>query len=211
MSLSKEGLSPPVLKFVLVGESGTGKSSLLLRFVEDSFSASFIATIGIDFKVKQVVLSGKKVKIQVWDTAGQERFKTITKAYYRGAEAIILVYDTTDKHSFNKLENWIGDIEGGITHDPIRILVGNKCDMAEMRQIQKEEGEQFASLQNFYFFETSSLTGENVETMFMWIAQEVFKKKTQKDEPTEGTIPKGTIHLEYPKEEVKENKKKDCC
>lgn len=197
---------PPIIKFVLVGESGAGKSCLLLRFVEDTFSASFIATIGIDFKVKQIVLSGKKVKIQVWDTAGQERFKTITKAYYRGAEAIILVYDTTDKHSFNKLENWIGDIENGIQYDPLRILVGNKCDMTELRQISKEEGEQFASTRGFHFFETSSLTGENVDTMFMWIAQEVYRKKTGE------VVPQGVVRLmEPPPEDQTVKKKKDCC
>ncbi len=94
-------LTIPQIKLLLIGDSGVGKSCCLLRFSEDSFTPSFITTIGIDFKIRTIDLDGKRVKLQIWDTAGQERFRTITTAYYRGAMGILLVYDVTDRKSFN--------------------------------------------------------------------------------------------------------------
>eukprot|EP00882_Tetradesmus_deserticola_P014232 GHRQ01015128.1.p1 GENE.GHRQ01015128.1~~GHRQ01015128.1.p1 ORF type:complete len:174 (+),score=46.42 GHRQ01015128.1:332-853(+) len=100
-----------LIKLLLIGDSGVGKSCLLLRFSEDSFTPSFITTIGIDFKIKKIFLDNKWVKLQIWDTAGQERFRTITSAYYRGAMGILLVYDVTDEASFNNIRNWMRNIE----------------------------------------------------------------------------------------------------
>lgn len=198
------------LKFVVVGRSGAGKSCLLLRFVDNVFNASFATTIGIDFKIKTLELpsSGKnknKVKIQIWDTGGQERFGTITKAYYRSAEAVILVYDITDKQSFNELGRWVDEIDMHTRNDPIRILVGNKCDMTELRQTSKEEGQQFAEPRGFQFFETSSLTGENVHEMFLNVAQQVYEIKKRGESVKE--IPTEIINLTEPPEV----KKKECC
>ena len=200
----------PVLKFVLVGESGVGKSSLLLRFVDDVFSASFIATIGIDFKIKTVTLKTqagveKQVKIQVWDTAGQERFRTITSAFYNGAEAIIIVYDVTDKQSFNRLEHWMEEIDKRVRLDPVRIVVGNKCDRAQERKVGEMEGKEYAHKRGYEFWETSSLTGKNVHELFMRAAQKVFEQKS-------GEIPQ-VLKLEETKggEEQEVVKKKDCC
>lgn len=187
-----EGLEHAPLKFVLIGESGVGKSSLLRRFVDDTFSASFIATIGIDFKVKTVTLSQNdqkfKVKVQVWDTAGQERFRTITNAYYRGAEAVVLVYDVTDKHSFNKLSYWMDEVTEHTTNrNPIKVVVGNKTDDVDKRQITKEEGKEFVEKKGYLFFEASSLSGDNVNDSFMEIAQRVFKQREHKV-PFEETV-----------------------
>ena len=100
-----------IIKLLVIGDSGVGKTSLLLRFSEDSFTTSFISTIGIDFKIKKVMIDEKCCKLQIWDTAGQERFRTITKAYYRGSMGIMLVYDTTDEKSFNNVRNWMKNIE----------------------------------------------------------------------------------------------------
>jgi Ras-related protein Rab-8A len=113
----------------MIGDSGVGKSCLLLRFSDDSFTTSFITTIGIDFKIKTIELDGKRIKLQIWDTAGQERFRTITTAYYRGAMGILLVYDITDEHSFMNINNWMQNIEQHASDTVNKILIGNKCDM----------------------------------------------------------------------------------
>lgn len=102
-----------LIKLLLIGDSGVGKSCCLLRFSEDSFTPSFITTIGIDFKIRTIELDGKRVKLQIWDTAGQERFRTITTAYYRGAMGILLVYDVTDEKSFNSVYLFFGRICDG--------------------------------------------------------------------------------------------------
>ncbi|TMW96483.1 hypothetical protein EJD97_007281 [Solanum chilense] len=123
-----------LIKLLLIGDSGVGKSCLLLRFSDGSFTTSFIITIGIDFKIKTVELDGKRIKLQIWDTAGQERFRTITTAYYRGAMGILLVYDVTDESSFNNIRNWIRNIEQHASDNVNKILVGNKADMDESKR-----------------------------------------------------------------------------
>lgn len=118
-----------LVKLLLIGDSGVGKSCLLLRFSDDSFTTSFITTIGIDFKIRTIELDGKRVKLQIWDTAGQERFRTITTAYYRGAMGILLVYDVTDKATFENIRNWIKNIELHASNNVNKMLIGNKADM----------------------------------------------------------------------------------
>lgn len=110
-----------------------GKSCLLLRFCDDSFTPSFITTIGIDFKIRTINLDGKRIKLQIWDTAGQERFRTITNAYYRGAMGILVVFDVTDERSFNNVRNWIRNTEQFASEGVNKILIGNKCDMVDKR------------------------------------------------------------------------------
>lgn len=124
-----------LIKLLLIGDSGVGKSCLLLRFSDDSFTTSFITTIGIDFKIRTIELDGKRIKLQIWDTAGQERFRTITTAYYRGAMGILLVYDVTDESSFNNIRNWIRNIEQHASDNVNKILVGNKADMDESKRV----------------------------------------------------------------------------
>ena len=122
------------LKILIIGESGVGKSSLLLRFTDDQFDAEISATIGVDFKVKVITIDGNKVKLAIWDTAGQERFRTLTPSYYRGGQGAILVYDVTNRESFQKIEDWLNELETYTTnHDMIKMLVGNKCDMEAER------------------------------------------------------------------------------
>ena len=108
-------------KLLMIGDSGVGKSCLILRFSDDQFTSSFITTIGIDFKIKTVEILGKRIRLQLWDTAGQERFRTITNAYYRGADGILLVYDVTDDHSFMNIRNWMGDIDKYTNNDKLQI------------------------------------------------------------------------------------------
>ena len=117
-----------LFKLLLIGDSGTGKSSLIMRFADDSFNASFISTIGVDFKIKTFNVDGSKIKMQIWDTAGQERFRTIVSSYYRGAHGIIVVYDVTDRQSFCKIQHWLKEIENYGTDSVCKLIVGNKCD-----------------------------------------------------------------------------------
>lgn len=155
-----------ILKLLLVGDSGVGKSCLLLRFVEDKFNPSFITTIGIDFKIRTIEIDGKRIKLQVWDTAGQERFRTITTAYYRGATGIILVYDVTDERTFDNIRNWSQTVHNHANDDTQLILVGNKKDEVDLRTVSFEQGENLARELGIPFLEASAKTNDNVEELF---------------------------------------------
>ncbi|KAJ4747098.1 hypothetical protein LUZ62_052470 [Rhynchospora pubera] len=181
-----------LIKLLLIGDSGVGKSCLLLRFSDDTFTTSFITTIGIDFKIRTVELDGKRVKLQIWDTAGQERFRTITTAYYRGAMGILLVYDVTDESSFNNIRNWIKNIEQHASNNVNKILVGNKADMDESkRAVPTSRGQQLADEYGIKFFETSAKTNLNVEQVFFTIARDIKQRITSESEnpkPAEATL-----------------------
>ncbi|KAH7297212.1 hypothetical protein KP509_26G059100 [Ceratopteris richardii] len=171
-----------LIKLLLIGDSGVGKSCLLLRFAEDSFTTSFITTIGIDFKIKTIELDGKRVKLQIWDTAGQERFRTITTAYYRGAMGILLVYDVTDKATFDNVRNWIKNIEQHAAENVNRVLIGNKADMdPSKRAVTTAEGQALADEFGLKFFETSAKTNLNVENAFYTIARDIRKRLVEND------------------------------
>lgn len=165
-----------LIKLLLIGDSGVGKSCLLLRFSDDSFTASFITTIGIDFKIRTIELDGKRIKLQIWDTAGQERFRTITSAYYRGAMGILLCYDVTDEASFMNVRNWMKNIEQHASKNVNKILLGNKCDIVEKKVVTTEQGQQLADEYNIKFFETSAKNNINVEEAFLTIAQDIKKR-----------------------------------
>ncbi|XP_064416718.1 ras-related protein Rab-13 [Latimeria chalumnae] len=169
-----------LFKLLLIGDSGVGKTCLIIRFAEDNFNSTYISTIGIDFKIKTVEIDGKKIKLQVWDTAGQERFKTITTAYYRGAMGIILVYDITDEKSFENIQNWMKSIKENASAGVERMLLGNKCDMDSKRKVQKDQAEKLAKEHNIRFFETSAKSSVNVEESFNALAQDILKKMNKK-------------------------------
>nr|AAM64619.1 putative Ras-like GTP-binding protein [Arabidopsis thaliana] len=175
-----------LIKLLLIGDSGVGKSCLLLRFSDDTFTTSFITTIGIDFKIRTVELDGKRIKLQIWDTAGQERFRTITTAYYRGAMGILLVYDVTDESSFNNIRNWMKNIEQHASDNFNKILVGNKADMDESkRAVPTAKGQALADEYGIKFFETSAKTNLNVENVFMSIAKDIKQRLTETDTKAE--------------------------
>ncbi|KAJ1509200.1 GTP-binding protein [Coelomomyces lativittatus] len=165
-----------LIKLLLIGDSGVGKSCLLLRFSDDSFTPSFITTIGIDFKIRTIELDGKRIKLQIWDTAGQERFRTITTAYYRGAMGILLVYDVTDERSFNNIRNWMRNIKENASEDVKTILVGNKCDVLDKKVITKERGQELANGYNIKFIETSAKSNIGVEEAFISLGREIKKR-----------------------------------
>ena len=163
-----------LFKILIIGESGVGKTCLLLRFTEDSFTTTFLTTIGIDFKIKIINLENKLIKLQIWDTAGQERFRTITKTYYKGAHGIILTYDVTDQDSFKNIRNWIKQIEANAQGNVKRVLVGNKCDKPD-RVVTEEEGKKLADDYSMSFFETSAKTNKNVTEVFYHLTKEILK------------------------------------
>jgi small GTP-binding protein len=165
-----------LVKLLIIGESAVGKSCLLLRFAEDSFSETFLSTIGIDFKVRPVEIDGQKVKLQIWDTAGQEQFRTITKAYYRGAHGIMLVFDVTKRETFEQTRQWMASIRENVTDEVATILIGNKSDMPD-RIISREEGEGMAKEFGVEYFETSAKSGEGVESTFIHLATGIMKNK----------------------------------
>lgn len=165
-----------LFKLLLIGDSGVGKSCLLLRFADDCFTENYINTIGVDFKIKTVDLEGKTVKLQIWDTAGQERFRTITTTYYRGAHGIMIVYDCTDKASFNNVKYWLGEIDKYATDCVQKIIVGNKTDMVAKKVIAYDEGKDLADSLGVQFMETSAKLAHNVEQAFMAMANDIQRK-----------------------------------
>lgn len=163
------------LKILIIGESGVGKSSLLLRFTDDTFDPEQAATIGVDFKVKNLTVDGNKTKLAIWDTAGQERFRTLTPSYYRGAQGVILVYDVCSKSSFSKLDAWLNELETFSTkHDLIKMLVGNKIDQAK-REVSKEDGLKFARKHQMLFIEASAKTKEGVQCAFEELVEKIIQ------------------------------------
>lgn len=165
-----------LFKLLLIGDSGVGKSCLLLRFADDTYTESYISTIGVDFKIRTVQLDGHTAKLQIWDTAGQERFRTLTPSYYRGGQGAILVYDVTNRDSFQKVEDWLNELETYTTnHDMIKMLVGNKCDKEDERQVSKEEGMKCARKHQMMFIEASAKTKEGVQCAFEELVEKVIQ------------------------------------
>ncbi|KZO99732.1 ras-domain-containing protein [Calocera viscosa TUFC12733] len=162
-----------LIKLLLIGDSGVGKSCLLLRFCDDAWTPSFITTIGIDFKIRTIELDGKRIKLQIWDTAGQERFRTITVAYYRGAMGILLVYDVTDERSFNNIRTWYSNVEQHASEGVNKILIGNKCDWDDKRAVSVQQGEELANELGVRFLETSAKQNINVEEAFFSLARDI--------------------------------------
>jgi Ras-related protein Rab-8A len=161
------------MKLLMIGDSGVGKTCLLLRYANDSFSPTFITTIGIDFKIKNIDIDGKRVKLQIWDTAGQERFRTITTSYFRGAQGILLLYDVTDRRSFESIRNWVSQIQQHADVNVNKILVGNKCDMLDEKVVSTEEGQKLAREFGMDFFECSAKNNINVEPAFVGLGRAI--------------------------------------
>ncbi|NXC72727.1 RAB8A protein, partial [Anhinga anhinga] len=182
-------------KLLLIGDSGVGKTIYIYIFSEDAFNATFISTIGIDFKIRTIELDGKRIKLQIWDTAGQERFRTITTAYYnpaRGRRAfagIMLVYDITNEKSFENIRNWVRNIEEHASPDVEKMILGNKCDANDKRQVSREQGEKLAASFGIKFMETSAKANINIEDAFFTLARDI---KAKMDKKLEGNSPQGS-------------------
>uniref|UniRef100_A0A8C6ZQV0 small monomeric GTPase n=1 Tax=Nothoprocta perdicaria TaxID=30464 RepID=A0A8C6ZQV0_NOTPE len=192
----------PALQVMLVGDSGVGKTCLLVRFKDGAFLAgSFISTVGIDFRAASLV-SHLSAPLQIWDTAGQERFRSVTHAYYRDAHALLLLYDVTNKASFDNIQAWLTEIHEYAQQDVVLMLLGNKVDSTQDRVVKREDGEKLAKEYGVPFMETSAKSGLNVELAFTAIAKEL-KHRSMKL-PNE---PKFKLH-DYVKKEVRGS---GCC
>ncbi|GAB0092940.1 ras-related protein Rab-4B [Sergentomyia squamirostris] len=165
-----------LFKFLIIGSAGIGKSCLLHHFIESKFKDDSSHTIGVEFGSRIVNVGGKSVKLQIWDTAGQERFRSVTRSYYRGAAGALLVYDTTSRESFNALSNWLNDARTLASPNIVILLVGNKKDLEEEREVTFLEASTFAQENELIFLETSAKTGENVEEAFLKCSKTILAK-----------------------------------
>ncbi|XP_030378646.1 ras-related protein Rab-35 [Scaptodrosophila lebanonensis] len=191
-----------LFKLLIIGDSGVGKSSLLIRYSDDTFSGSYITTIGVDFKIRTVVIDGLRVKLQIWDTAGQERFRTITSTYYRGTHGVIIVYDVTNGDSFANVRRWLEEIQNNC--DVVnKVLVGNKNDDPDRKVVITEDAQRFARQMDIELYETSAKDNINVEEMFLSITRQVLNHKLR---TASNEQQKDTINLKHPK-----NKRKNKC
>lgn len=191
-------------KYIIVGDSSVGKSCFMLRYTDDRFKPSHDVTIGLEYGSKLIKLGKSQIKLQIWDTAGQENFRSIARSYYRGAVGLVLMYDITNKDSFLNTYRWLKEIKDVGSPDLIIALVGNKNDLANRRKVTVNEGQDFANTNDMMFFETSAVTGENVEKVFMVTCEKIMKKveSGKFDFTLENS---GVRVLEKPK------KKKKCC
>ena len=169
-----------LFKILLIGNSNVGKSSLFLRFVDEIWKENFVPTIGVDFKIKSIKINNKIIKLQIWDTAGQERFKSILSSYYKGANGILLLYDITNVNSFKSLSNWLIDIEKNSSKNVKKILIGNKCDLNELRKIPINKGKEFADTYNMKFIETSAKNNVNINECFNILGKELINNLDSK-------------------------------
>jgi len=177
-----------LFKLLLIGDSGVGKSCLLLRFADDAWSDTYISTIGVDFKIRTLDIDGKVVKLQIWDTAGQERFRTITSSYYRGSNGIVVVYDITDMTSFNNVKQWMTEIRNYAREDVSRFIVGNKSDLSAQRAVPTDTGLSFAQSQGVPFLETSAKNSDNVTRLFTEMTKEIMARQPNTPTPTGGKV-----------------------
>jgi Ras-related protein Rab-1A len=157
---------------------------LSLCFQDDAFTESYISTIGVDFRFRTVTLNKKTVKLQIWDTAGQERFRTITSAYYRGADGIIMVYDTTSTESFDHVNDWLKEVNRYAAEGTVKLLVGNKSDRTADRAVTTEQAKEFANELGIPFIETSAKSAKNVEEAFLTMAGELIKNRIARGNAT---------------------------
>ena len=155
-----------LFKVLLLGDSDVGKSSLILRYTEETFNSKLVNSIGVDFKMKKREIDGKVIKVQIWDTAGHERFRSITYSYYRGANAIIIVFDLSDKKSFISITEWLKQIEKHAKENVFKFLVGNKSDLVEQRKVSYDEAKQYADEHELPYIETSAKEGININELF---------------------------------------------
>ncbi|XP_011176983.1 ras-related protein Rab-35 [Zeugodacus cucurbitae] len=193
-----------LFKLLIIGDSGVGKSSLLIRFSDDTFAGTYITTIGVDFKIRTVVIDGLRIKLQIWDTAGQERFRTITSTYYRGTHGVIIVYDVTNGESFANVRRWLDEIQNNC--DVVnKVLVGNKNDDPDRKVVITEDAQRFARQMDIELFETSAKDNINVEEMFLAITRQVLQHKLRN---AQNEQQKDSITL---KKQQKNKRKSKCC
>ncbi|XP_052184906.1 ras-related protein RABA5b-like [Diospyros lotus] len=180
MEKGEEGGEEYLFKIVVIGDSAVGKSNLLSRFARDEFDLHSKATVGVEFQTQVVAVDGKEVKAQVWDTAGQERFRAVTSAYYRGAVGALIVYDISRRSTFDSIKRWLDELNTHCDTTVARMLVGNKSDLEDIRDVSMEEGKSLAEEEGLFFIETSALNSTNVKTAFEIVIREIYQNVSRK-------------------------------
>jgi len=165
-----------LFKYIIIGDSGVGKSCLLMQFTDKRFEASHDLTIGVEYGSRMITIDGKAIKLQVWDTAGQESFRSITRSYYRGATGALLVYDITRRETFEHVTTWLDDCKENSNMPMTILLIGNKLDLKEKREVSTEEGQRTAEKHGLLFLETSAKTAQNVEEAFLSTGKSIYEK-----------------------------------
>ena len=171
-----------IFKVILIGDSNTGKTSLINRFVNKTFDEKYLCTIGVDFFMKTIEVDEQTIKLQIWDTAGMEKYKSISSSYYRGSHAAFVIFDLTNKNTFDSITKWIEAYHKSNNPQFQKnvVLIGNKSDLVDNREITRAEAENFAKMKKMVYWETSAKEGNNVEEVFTYIGQLLFE--TYKDE-----------------------------
>mmetsp|Transcript_20630 Transcript_20630/g.31534 ORF Transcript_20630/g.31534 Transcript_20630/m.31534 type:complete len:214 (-) Transcript_20630:1007-1648(-) len=207
-----------LLKVIILGDSGVGKTALMNQYVNKRFSSAYKATIGADFLTKEVMIDDKLVTLQIWDTAGQERYRAITSAYYRGAVGALLVYDISKHATFENVERWLKELRDHAEANIVVMLVGNKSDLRHLRVVSTEEAMAFSEQHNLAFIETSALDASGVDTAFQNILTEIYRLMNRKQMASNaGAADKGSISsgqkisLGSKNNDKSAGKKKGCC
>ena len=196
-----------LFKLILIGDSCVGKSNILLKYLKNQFNENSKTTIGVEFGTKNIIINNKRIKIQIWDTAGQERYRSITSAYYKGAKGALIVYDITRKNTFDNIDKWITDLKLNGDKNICIIILGNKSDLIDKREINKNDGIKKAEMYKTAFLETSALNGDNISKAFdELIEQIVINNKNIFQDDNENEIDKG-VNLK----DEKNNNNKKCC
>ena len=197
-----------LFKLILIGDSSVGKSNILLKYLRNEFDENSKATVGVEFGTKNILINGKKIKIQIWDTAGEERYRSITSAYYKGAKGAFIVYDITRKTTFDNIDKWISDLKLNGDENICIIILGNKSDLNEKRQVQEKDGIQKAEMFKTAFLETSALNGDNITKAFEELIEQIYQNnKSSFENDNKKEIDNG-ININ---DNEKNKEKRKCC
>ena len=208
-----EGNYNYLIKFIIIGDAAVGKSNLLVRYTSGQFKEEYQLTIGAEFGSNNVIISDNTYRIQIWDTAGQENFRSITRSYYKNTACAIIVYEISNKKSFENISSWIEECKNTAPKSILMVLVGNKCDL-DNREVTEEEGREFAEKNGMLFFETSAKTGKNVEELFkesVKVIDQKIKENYYDLENDSCGIKKGNEEINVVLETNLEKDKKTCC
>ena len=197
-------------KYIIIGDAYVGKSNLLLRYAHGQFRPDYQLTIGVEFGAKNIKIKDKIYRIQIWDTAGTESFRSVTRGYYKSSVCALVVYDIANRESFNNINDWIEDCKNQSPKTIFFVLVGNKSDLEDKRQIMKEDGEEKAKSFNLGFIETSACSGDNIDQAFDIMLKEVLKKYVVENDINDEFEASGGKNIELDKKDNK-TKKKKCC
>ena len=202
------------VQLLIIGDSSVGKTSILTRYSNGTFKEDYIATVGLDYYSKNEILNNKTIHIKIWDTAGQERYKALTQGFFRNAQGVMVVYDVSNSESFENLKYWISSIQKNIDSKKISIpviILGNKIDVGEDREIKTEDAEKFAEENKYKYFETSAKTGEGIDDAVRELVNQVLRNLDKGNDIIGSRKERESVTLNNSSGENKGGKKKGCC